>query len=79
MFRIILLTLINLFGLTPQPVRLAKKLTFNEKVNLWFDMHLYELLLIIMITVMIIFVLAILVTIPGTESGVYYNKFNGVI
>lgn len=63
----------------PGPVRLHKQLTLSEKIRVWYDLHFYELLLIILIMLMIIFILAIICTIPGTESGLYYNRLNGVI
>lgn len=77
-FFLVLLTIMG-FNYNPGPVRLHKQLTLSEKIQAWYDLHFYELLLIILIMLMIIFILAIICTIPGTESGLYYNRLNGVI
>ena len=83
MLKLIFLFLLTFLGYNhnPKPVRLQKQVTFTEKFHNWINMHFYELLLIILIAVMIIFVLAIIVSAPGlgVESGVYYNHLEDVV
>ena len=80
MFKLLLLTLFNLLGytVTPEPVRLEKKLTFREKLNFWVYKHQYELLFVITIMMMIMFALVIFMFVSPLESGSYYNHIQEV-
>lgn len=78
MFRILLI-LLNLFGfgITKEPVRLQKKLTWNEKIRIWAEVHEYELLLIITILMIVVFVLVAFAVVPPMDA--WNNHFNEVI
>ena len=68
MLRVILLVLLNLFGYNSQsPVRLQKKLTWNEIIRIWVEVHEYELLLIITILMIVVFVLAVFALVPPLD------------
>lgn len=68
MLRVILLVLLNLFGYNSQsPVRLQKKLTWNERIRIWVEVHEYELLLIITILMIVVFVLAVFALVPPLD------------
>lgn len=68
MLRVILLVLLNLFGYNSQsPVRLQKKLTWNERIRIWAEVHEYELLLIITILMIVVFVLAVFALVPPLD------------
>ena len=72
MLRVILLVLLNLFGYNSQsPVRLQKKLTWNERIRIWVEVHEYELLLIITILMIVVFVLAVFALVPPLDM---WNK-----
>ena len=67
MLRVILL-LLNLFGYNSQsPVRLQKKLTWNERIRIWAEVHEYELLLIITILMIVVFVLVAFAVVPPLD------------
>ena len=77
MLRVILL-LLNLFGYNSQnPVRLQKKLTWNEKISIWAEVHEYELLLIITILMIVVFVLVAFAVVPPLD--LWNNHLQGVI
>ena len=68
MLRVILLVLLNLFGYNSQnPVRLQKKLTWNEKIHIWAEVHEYELLFIITILMIVVFVLTVFALVPPLD------------
>ena len=74
-----LFLLLNLFGytITPEPVRLQKKLTLTEKIRAWVKLHEPELLFILIIAMMIILVLAIIKFFPAMD--IWNNRFEEVI
>lgn len=68
MLRVILLVLLNLFGYNSQsPVRLQKKVPWNEKIQIWAEVHEYELLLIITILMIVVFVLVVFALVPPLD------------
>ncbi len=68
MLRVILLVLLNLFGYNSQsPVRLQKKVPWNERIRIWVEVHEYELLLIITILMIVVFVLAVFALVPPLD------------
>lgn len=79
MLRLIFLNLLALFGyqVEPAPARLGKKLTTREKINKWVRKHEYELLIVIIFLMMVLFVLAIFMFVPPMD--VWNNHFNEVI
>ena len=79
MFRLIFLSLLALFGyqIEPAQARLNKKLTTREKINKWVRKHEYELLIVFIVMMMILFVLAIFMFVPPMD--VWNNHFNEVI
>ena len=78
MLRLIFLNLLALFGYQePAPARLDKKLTIREKINQWMRKHEYELLIVIIFLMMVLFVLAIFMFVPPMD--VWNNHFNEVI
>ena len=79
MFRIILLSLLTLLGVqfTPQPVRLQKKLSFNEKLRVWYCRHEWELLFLLILSAIIIFAVAVITLCPPMDM--WNNHFQEVI
>ena len=68
MLRVILLVLLNLFGYNSQsPVRLQKKVPWNERIRFWVEVHEYELLLIITILMIEVFVLVVFALVPPLD------------
>lgn len=68
MLRVILLVLLNLFGYNSQsPVRLQKKVPWNERIRIWVEVHEYELLLIITILMIVVFVLTVFALVPPLD------------
>ena len=68
MLRVILLVLLNLFGYNSQsPVRLQKKVPWNERIRIWVEVHEYELLLIITILMIVVFVLVVFALVPPLD------------
>lgn len=74
-----LILVVNLFGFKVyrEPVRLNKKLTFREKINMWCNVHQPELLLVIIFWMMVTFVLAVLIFVPPMDM--WNNHFQEVI
>lgn len=56
-----------------KPVRLSKKQTLTERIQNWMKKNYSYLLLIVFIIAIIFFVIFVLMFVPGTESGNYYN------
>ena len=79
MLQLILMVLLNLFGydVPPQPVRLNKKLSLREKIQNWVKRHEFELLVIFIVLMMIVFVLVVFMCVPPMDP--YNNHFNEVI
>ena len=74
----ILLFLITYFGFENKPkADLRKKTSLADKVNSFIVMYRFELLLIITITFMVFFVLALVFWFPAMDP--YTNRFNEVI
>ena len=80
MIRLLLITLLTLFGfenMNKPKYDLRKQVSLMDKIVLWFYMHRFELLLIITITAMVVFVLALVFWFPAMDP--YTNRFNEVI
>lgn len=79
MLRLILISLLNLFSynVTPEPVRLQKKLSYNEKIRVWYCKHEMELLVILIFVMMIVFVWTVFTFVPSMDM--WNNHFEEVI
>lgn len=80
MIHLVLMTLLSLFGFedTNKPkYDLRRQVTLMDRVNAWFNMHKYELLLIVIIAVMIMTVVALVWWFPARDP--YTNRFSEVI
>lgn len=63
-----------------KPARLEKKVSRTEKIQEWIDTHNYLLIIMgfIMIAILLVVIIFGLIH-SGTESGLWYNYFNGGI
>ncbi|MBR1611734.1 MAG: hypothetical protein IJ672_09705 [Methanobrevibacter sp.] len=77
MIRLLILTLLGFENMNKPKYDLRRQLTVMDKVNIWFNMHKYELLLLIVIAVMIMTVIALVWWFPAMDP--YTNRFSEVI
>ena len=68
-----------MFKRSNKPIRLHKKLSLKEKIQKWFSKHKIPFVIAGIFLALIIFTILIFVFAPGTESGNWYNGFQGVI
>lgn len=55
-----------------KPIRLEKKVSFKEKITLWFKKNRYKFLLIGIVLFFILFFTFLFFMTPHVESGQYY-------
>ena len=57
-----------------KPVRLEKKVSLKTRIQKWYGDNRLYLFIGGVIVLMIVFVVGFILFMPGTESGVWYNK-----
>ena len=62
-----------------KPVRLSKKQSKKDKIRAWFSRHYYPFVIAGIFLALLLFVIFIMMFVPGTESGLYYNNFTRVV
>lgn len=55
------------------PICLEKQITIAERIQSWVDKYYNHMIVVAIFVVLILFVLFVMIFIPGTESGVWYN------
>lgn len=55
------------------PICLEKQITIAERIQSWVDEYYNYMIVASIFVVLILFVLCVMIFIPGTESGVWYN------
>ena len=55
------------------PICLEKQITIAERIQSWIDKYYNHMIVVAIFVVLILFVLCVIIFIPGTESGVWYN------
>ena len=55
------------------PICLEKQITIAERIQSWVDKYYNHIIVVAIFVVLILFVLFVMIFIPGTESGVWYN------
>lgn len=56
-----------------KPVRLEKQVTLVDKIQNFMDKHYNYIFIIAVISILILLAMLVIIFIPGTESGIWYN------
>lgn len=70
----LLIIIIHIRNKEETPVRLEKQLTMAERIQNWVDKYRNYIIVAAIVVALILFVLCIMAFVPGTESGMWYNR-----
>ena len=71
---VLLIIIIYMRNREETPVRLEKQVTIAERVQNWVNKYRNHIIVAAIVVALILFVLCIMAFVPGTESGMWYNR-----